>query len=324
MGNFPIFPVSGCFGDKISNCFFSKDERSTSRINGSIVAHPGYFALTLSSAIRAETTVTNHASLYRFTFPSPTSNTSNQAIPYFPLILVELTDLQDSIINGRIEINNATGRLSGNGTFAPSFGVGTYNLSFCIDFSGAEVRNTGAWYDIYTRNVIYPRNPVPLPAGGWAQFFPPKNNQVLVRVGVSFLSIEQACHNAETEIPSFDFSSVQKAAEAAWREKLSVIEVDATDVSKDMQTLFWSGVYRSMISPQDYTGENPLWESKEPYYDSFYCIWDSFRSTHPLLTILDPASQARMVRSLIDIYRFEGNAPDLMEGNWLINSRILA
>jgi hypothetical protein len=31
-----------------------------------------------------------------------------------------------------------------------------------------------------------------------------------------------------------------------------------------------------MINPQDYTGENPLWKSKEPYFDSFY--WYAHRS----------------------------------------------
>ncbi|KAE9372875.1 glycoside hydrolase family 92 protein [Stipitochalara longipes BDJ] len=315
MGNFPIFPQTGCAGDLISNCFFTKDDRSTSRVNGSVEAHPGYFALTLNTSIRAEIAVTNHTALYRFTFPSPltntTSNNTNQTLPYFPLILVELTDLQDSVTNGQIEINNTTGRLSGNGTFTPSFGVGTYNLSFCIDFSGAEVRKTGLWYDISTLN--HKRsidNPAPLPAGGWTQFHPPVNNQLLARVGISFISTSQACHNAETEIATFNFSAVLSAAETVWRDRLSVIELDATGVSTATQKSFWSGVYRSMISPQDYMGENPLWESAEPYFDSFYCIWDGFRSTFPLLTILDPGSMARMVRSLIDVYRFEGYLPD--------------
>lgn len=37
-----------------------------------------------------------------------------------------------------------------------------------------------------------------------------------------------------------------------------------------MLTNFYTGIYRTMINPQDYTGENPLWSSKEPYFDSFY------------------------------------------------------
>lgn len=45
-------------------------------------------------------------------------------------------------------------------------------------------------------------------------------------------------------------------------------------------------------------------------YDSFYCIWDSYRSIHPLITLVDPLSQTLMVRSLIDVYRFEGWLPD--------------
>ncbi|KAN0111029.1 glycoside hydrolase family 92 protein [Hyaloscypha variabilis] len=311
MGNFPIFPQTGCAGDLISNCFFTKDDRSTSRLNESVEAHPGYFALTLNTTIRAEMTVTSHTALYRFTFPSPSTNTTaNQTLPHFPLILVELTDLQDSINNGYIEINNTTGRLSGNGTFMPSFGVGTYNLSFCIDFSGGEVRNTGLWYDIPILNQRSTSNPAPLPAGGWTQFYPPASNQLLVRVGLSFISISRACANAEREIPTFNFSSVLTSAQSSWRSKLSVILLDSTGISPSLQKLFWSGVYRSMISPQDYTGENPLWASAEPYFDSFYCIWDGFRSTFPLLTILDPGGVARMVRGLIDVYRFEGYLPD--------------
>ncbi len=150
----------------------------------------------------------------------------------------------------------------------------------------------------------------PVPAGAWTQFKAPANNQILVRVGVSFIGVEQACRNAETEIPDFGFDRVRMAAGDVWRRKLSVISVDKTGVSDMLQTVFWSGAYRAMISPQDYTGENPLWQSDEPYYDSYYCIWDSFRSIHPLLTLLDPESQTRMVRTLIDVYRHEGKLPD--------------
>jgi putative alpha-1,2-mannosidase len=298
----------------VDNCFFSKTERASQRVNGSIEAHPGYFALTLNTSIKAEMTVSNHTALYRFTFPSATQNQTG--LPNSPLILVDLTDLPDSITNGRVEVDELTGRLQGNGTFNPSFGIGTYNLSFCADFSGAPLRNSGVWKN--NRAGIYPKsltrvadgvNSPPLPAGAWTQFNATESNEVLVRVGMSFISNEQACSNAEKEIPDFDFDGIRSSAEDAWREKLSVIEVDATGVSDELQIVFWSGVYRSMISPQDYTGENYLWNSTEPYYDSYYCIWDSFRSIHPLLTLLDPQSQTLMVRSLIDIYRHEGMFP---------------
>ncbi|KAG8416052.1 hypothetical protein J3459_013811 [Metarhizium acridum] len=149
-----------------------------------------------------------------------------------------------------------------------------------------------------------------VPGGAWVQFHPPQSNQIQARVGLSFISTERACNNAEAEIPDFNFKNVTRAAEKAWRTKLNVVKVNNTGVSKSLQRTFWSGVYRTMLSPQDYTGENPLWKSDEPYFDSYYCIWDSFRSTHPLLTLIDPHAQALMVRAMIDVYRHEGKLPD--------------
>lgn len=314
LGNFPIFPQTGCPGDVLNNCFFTKANRASQRMNGTVEAHPGYFALSLNTSIHTEMTVTNHTALYRISFPpNPTATTNNQtALPYSPLILVDLTDLPESRINGSIEVDSLTGRITGNGTFAPSFGLGSYDLHFCADFSGASIRDTGVFMNNRAGSEpkhlrISPNGNEPLiPAGAWTQFHPPENDQILTRVGVSFISVAQACQNAETEIPDFGFDKTRKAAEKAWREKLSVVEVDASGVSNMLQTVFWSGLYRAMISPQDYTKENPLWESNEPYYDSFYCIWDSFRSIHPLLIILDPHSQTLMIRSLIDTYRHEG------------------
>lgn len=279
-------------------------------------------------------TVTNHTALYRLTFPTNSSKpsaSSNETIPpvpdlpYSPLILFDLTDLPDSRINGTMSVDAHSGRISGTGTFVPSFGLGNYDLHFCADFSGAKIRDTGVWINNRagsspkTISVVPNGNSPPLPAGAWTQFHPPANDQLLTRVGLSFMSVDQACKNAETEIPTFDFNKTLSSAEDAWRKKLGVIKVDATGVSDELQTVFWSGAYRAMISPQDYTGENPLWKSNEPYYDSYYCIWDSYRSIHPLITLLDPESQTLMVRSLIDIYRHEGMIPTCDKG--IFNSR---
>jgi putative alpha-1,2-mannosidase len=319
LGNFPIFPQSGCPGDIVNNCFFTKAHRASKRINGSVEAHPGYFAVSLNTSIHTEMTVSNHTALYRLTFPSNLTTAQNQtALPYSPLILVDLTDLTESRTNGSVEVDGSSGRITGNGTFKPSFGIGNYDLHFCADFSGASLRDAGVFLNNRAGNEpkslkVVPdginANP-PLPAGAWTQFYAPLNNQILARVGVSFISVAQACRNAETEIPDFGFDKVRAAAEDAWREKLGVISVDATGVDHNLQTTFWSGVYRTMISPQDYTGENPLWKSSEPYFDSYYCIWDSFRSIHPFLTLIDPETQTKVIRSLIDIYQHEGKLPD--------------
>ncbi|KAI9661136.1 MAG: hypothetical protein M1821_009463 [Bathelium mastoideum] len=319
LGNFQIFPQLGCPGDDVTRCKWTKNDRTSNYTNGSVKAHPGYFALTLNTSIQAEMTVANRTALYRFTFPGNNASSASDAAPYSPLLLADLTDLPNSRINGTAQSDPKTGRLSGTGIFSPSFGVGSYVLHFCADFKGASVRRSGVFDNNRpsTKNNIINAvddgidgSPEILPKGSWVQFNAPENNQILARVGVSFISVDQACSNAQTEIPDFDFDGTRQSAEDAWRKKLSVVSLNATGVSDEIQEVFWSGMYRSMLSPQDYTGENYLWNSSEPYYDSYYCIWDSFRSIHPLITLLDPYSQTLMVRSLIDIYRHLGKLPD--------------
>lgn len=269
-----MFPQSGCPGDDIYNCEFPEALRATERINSTVEASPGYFAVSLNTSIHTEMTVSNRTTLYRITFPgnsSTSSNSSVSSLPNSPLILIDLNDLSGSRTNGSVSVDASTGRIIGNGTFSPSFGIGDFDLHFCADFQGASIRDTGIFqnnrpgrepksmrtYSTGTTSIV--------PAGGWVQFFPPdQDEQILVRIGLSYLSTDKACQNAENEIADFDFDGTKSAAEDAWRSKLSVVSVDQTGVNSTFLTTFWSGMYRSLISPQDVTGENPLWESSEP------------------------------------------------------------
>ncbi|KAI1208256.1 glycoside hydrolase family 92 protein [Annulohypoxylon truncatum] len=318
LGNFPLFVHPGCPEDDYSQCKFTSFGRVVARVDGSATARPGYFAIGLNNSVYAEMTATEHATLYRFSLSKEAEVISNHVmVPTNPLILLDLIDLGNSRTGGDIEVDPVTGRITGNGTFNPSFGTGKYTAHVCADFKGADIRKTGVFL---MNNITEGVNAMGnlgshfyIPsgsAGAWIHFAHPSDNQIMARVGLSFISVEQACHNVETEIPDWGFESVVKASEKAWKEKLSVIKPDYSGMSTEFLTTFWSGLYRALISPQDYTGENQLWDSTEPYYDSFYCIWDSFRAQHPLLTIIDPEIQTKMVRSLIDTYKHEGKLPD--------------
>lgn len=268
MGNFPIFVQPNCPHDDLNQCKWQQSDRASAWDKKSVKARPGYFGISLENGVHAEMTTTNRSALYKFSF----TNTSE---PLSPLILLDLMDLPQSRRNGTANVDPETGRLTGSGVFAPSFGIGTYKSYVCVDFKGAELRGTGIWAKNRTNSG---RNTLELganigataSAGSFARFHTPKDGTILARVGVSFISIQQACSNAEREQPDWDFEGTVLAAESAWKKKLDVVSVDTTDVSSDLQTIFWSGLYRTMISPQDYTGENPLWKSDEPYYDSFY------------------------------------------------------
>lgn len=244
-------------------------------------ASPGYFSLRLKNSVAAEMTATAHTSLYRFSFPDgqASENGNDLDVEYSPLILVDLQDLDGSRRGGGVTVDAKRGRITGAGTFRPSFGTGRYEAFFCADFQGAKVRRSGTFMGDTpdeARQALEEEGGeggfhVPSgAAGGWLQFEAPagKRREMLARVGMSFLSRERACRNAEREVPKFDFEGTVRRAEEAWRAKLDVVRVDETDVDPALLVTFWSGLYRTMVSPQDYSGENQLWESSEPYFDS--------------------------------------------------------
>ncbi|KAI1431236.1 family 92 glycosyl hydrolase [Xylaria sp. CBS 124048] len=312
LGNFPLFPYAACPGDDINRCAYPKKTRTAvgSFDAGTVVARPGFFGVTLNTGVKAEMTTTMRTALFRFTFP-----TSKQGS--HPLLLQDLTDLQNSRMdNGSISVDPKTGRIKGQAPFLSSFSQGQYVAYFCTDFSGSKIYDNGIFVDsrastdVKDLKISRSINGYPLPGGAFVRF-ESVAKPITARVGLSFISADQACSNAEKEIPNFDFDAVESAAAEAWREKLSPIVVSTGGgVDPDQVTNFYSGIYRTMVNPQNYTGENPGWNTGEPYFDSFYCLWDSFRSQIPFLTILDPSSVEEMIRSLIDTYKHEGWLPD--------------
>lgn len=321
LGNFPLFPQICPDDTDVNSCQFRIGDRKQAYLNESVVAQPGYFSVQLQSGITAEMTVAHKTALYRFTFPLEEETSSSSNGTTHPLVLLDLTDLWQSRQNASVSVDPTSGRITGNGTFLPSFGAGSYQLFFCVDFFAAGIYETGVWVNNRAgsepKDLFVTRgfNLFFLEAGAYARFssLTQNSNSMLARMGMSFVSSAQACANAEIEIPSPDdtaFDTLVENAKESWREKLSPVAITPGGASVDLQTSFWSGAYRAMMSPQNYTGENPKWDSGIPYFDSYYCIWDSFRVQHPLLTILDPDAQTQMVNSLLDIYQHEGWLPD--------------
>ena len=276
LGNFALFPYASCAGDDVDGCNYPKKSRATQFINDTLKASPGFFSLTLNSGVQVDMTTAQHTSLFRFTFPATDASGNASS----PLILLDLTDLSDSRQdNGTIAVDGASGRMTGNARFLPSFGSGNYVAYFCADFQGAAIRDNGifansrASADVKNLTISRSINGYPLPGGGFIRFNSPGDTPILARVGLSLISSDRACSNAEAEIPTFDFEGIRTTAEDTWRMKINPIQVSTTGVNSSLLANFYSGIYRTMVNPQDYTGENPLWVSTEPYYDSFYwCV----------------------------------------------------
>ena len=150
--------------------------------------------------------------------------------------------------------------------------------------------------------------------GAWLTFTPRTGQPVRMKIGISFISMEQARRNLDTEIPGYDLEAVHAAAIAKWDRALGRIELKG-ETPEQAQT-FYTALYHTMLMPSDRTGENPLWRSNEPYYDDYYAIWDIFRTSGPLLTLIAPERETEIARALVDLYRHEGWLPDARSGNY--------
>ena len=129
-----------------------------------------------------------------------------------------------------------------------------------------------------------------------------------LKLGISHISIAQAKRN----IPFCGFDAQLKQLRETWNRKLRKIEIAGTEKQKRM---FYTGIYHTMLMPVDKSGENPHF-SDTPYYDDYYAIWDTYRTSMPLLTLIDEDKQRDMIHSLLNIYKHDGYMPDARSGNW--------
>lgn len=100
------------------------------------------------------------------------------------------------------------------------------------------------------------------------------SSQVTSRVGVSFISTEQACKNVEEEIPrDASLATLEENVRKAWNERI-LSKITTTDTNNTNLQLLYTSLYHMNIIPTNKTGENPLWSSTEPYYDDTFTLWD--------------------------------------------------
>ncbi|WP_031427505.1 GH92 family glycosyl hydrolase [Flavimarina sp. Hel_I_48] len=148
-----------------------------------------------------------------------------------------------------------------------------------------------------------------------------KPQQLEMKVGVSYVSIENARENLNKETENKDFDAVYAETEKAWNEKLSRIEVEGD--SEEDKTIFYTALYHTQIHPNilnDVNGEYPIIGSRETSktegtrYTTF-SLWDTYRNYHQLMSLIYPEEQLDMVKSMLDMYDENGWLP-----KWELNS----
>lgn len=272
----------------------------------------GYYRVTLQRyGVGAEITTSDRAAIYRFTYPA-----SRQANILFDAghFLTSTNSEKQIFTSSQVTVISPT-EVSGSSSLKGGWNKQTkpYTVYFyaVIDKPAAK---WGTWRDGH----LYPDTKSEGPqtgskTGAWLSFATHSGEQVMLKIGISFVSVDQAKRNLFSEISGFDFDRVHASAVAAWNQALGAIALKGA--TPEQEQMFYTALYHTMLMPTDRTGENPLWRSKEPYYDDFYAIWDTFRTSGPLLTLIAQQRQTDIVRALVDIYRHEGWYPDARSGN---------
>ncbi|KAH9889753.1 glycoside hydrolase family 92 protein [Xylariomycetidae sp. FL2044] len=288
------------------------------------VASVGYYKTELQNGITAEMSASMHVGIMRYQYPNDSDGR---------YVLVDLSHFIPS--TGKKEQWYSNGKLerSDDGTWYSGYGVyregwawgGDYRVYFCGRFDTAPQQAqffSGKATDPYWPNTtdVKPTftNQIWIKGGtegyqyanriGALFQFPSNVTTVRSKVGLSWVSTEKACQFLE-EIPHWDLEAVQEDAKDSWNSDV-LSKIDVTTTNETQSEMFYTAMYHSHLLPSNRTGENPYWESDEPYYDDFYTLWDTFRCLHPLLTLIQPKAQIEIVRAMIDIWRFERFMPE--------------
>jgi len=148
-----------------------------------------------------------------------------------------------------------------------------------------------------------------------AYFNTEEGEQILLKVGISPVSHENALKNLDAELDHWDFDRVVTEADEKWERELSRIEADFSE-PEQMRT-FYTALYHTMIAPSIFNDVNGAYRGAdgEVYEDdrftnyTTFSLWDTYRATHPLYTIIQQERSADMVQTMLSIFDQQGKLP---------------
>jgi predicted alpha-1,2-mannosidase len=326
LGNFLVMPTTGPLkttAGKSTNPaggYRSRYDKKTEK------ASAGYYAAVLTDyKIKAEMTAAPHSGMLCFTFPANKQSRiqidlARRVGGTSTLQNIEVVDA--NTIRGWMKCTPEGGGW-GNGD-----GKADYIVYFYAQFS-KPLKNFGVWsadipddwsrkredvesakYQqriaaaILTKGVTKKQGKH---LGFYTEFATKANEQVLLKTGISFVSVEGAQANLEAEISDWNFEKVHQKARIQWNEELSKMKIDGG--TKDQRTVFYTALYHTMIDPrkfEDVNGQYPGGDGQVHTSANFtkrtiFSGWDVFRSQMPLQTIINPSLVNDMVNSLVTL-----------------------
>ncbi|MCB9397808.1 MAG: glycoside hydrolase family 92 protein [Acidobacteria bacterium] len=256
-------------------------------------ASPGYYRVLLADPqIQVELTATRRAALHRYTFlQDGPAHVVLDLVHRDPLLDVDWEQVDAQTIRGK-RISRAWAQ--------------EQYIYFYLQFSQPITT-------VKTQSVVIGTQAKPAKAAFW--FDLPKGGILLVKLGLSAVDPDGAKANLDLEIPDWNFEAVRQAAESEWSNRLSKIQVQGG--TSDQRAIFYSALYHSLLNPNLYSDVDGRYrgmdlkihpsDGKDHY--TVFSLWDTFRTTHPLLTLIEPEHTQALIQSLLADYQDGGILP---------------
>jgi predicted alpha-1,2-mannosidase len=246
------------------------------------IATPGYYKVKLDSTnIQVEITATTRTGLYSIAFPE-----------------TDAAGVFLKIENGFLKVNGneISGCNNNRVYFAARFSKPFNNFEIAANEQIINQPDT-----VKSENIKV-----------FFRFDTKADEPVLMKIGISMVSVEGARNNLETEQPNWDFDLVRKNGEAAWNKELSKIQVEGG--TENERILFYTALYHSLIHPNIYMDADHKYRStngKVYTADGFenytnLSLWDTFRALHPLYTIINQRRTVDFIKTFLERYDHTG------------------
>lgn len=261
---------------------------------------PYYYAADLLTwNIKAEFTATQHCAYYRFTFPA----TAHANLALTEMRNSELTIVGNHAVQGSERIRGPIGEIGATAKETREYFYAEFSRPFAVTQTwqqgnlSSDTTQSGDGIGFVATD--------PTTAG----------QQIEVRVGISYISADQARQNLQHEIPAWNFDSAKAATREVWNKALG--QVATVGGTESQRTIFYTALYRSLGRMTDITEYGRYFSGYDhAVHDAeghdFYSddgLWDTFRCLHPLQTLLDARRQEDMAASYVRMYEQSGWMP---------------
>ena len=247
---------------------------------------PGYYSVMLASGIRVELTATQRVAFHRYSFPADATKgyialNLAQGIGWDKMTSCKFKQESDKTITG----------------FRMSEGwAKDQRVYFVAEFSEPVQLEENERDTIGIFSVASTSQPL------------------LVKVGISAVSVENARENLQQELPGWNFSSVVSKANADWNRELSKIAIKTQD--ERAKRIFYTALYHTMIAPSVFSDVNGEYRGadgkthKGDFTDyTTFSLWDTYRAAFPLMTLIQPEMQRDLAETMLHIFKQQGKLP---------------